>query len=180
MSMTYIAFLRAVNVGGRTVKMDYLRELFRGLGFTNVRTYIQSGNVFFDTSERDKQLLTEQIEGCLERALGFKVEAMVRSVADLEEVVQLNPFEGHERSEDVRFCILFVPRALPRDTVTPLFSPKRDCEIIATTEGAVFVVVHLQNGKWSNPSGFVDKLTGGVSTARFFHTAEKILAAAKA
>ena len=56
--MTYTALLRAVNVGGRTVKMERLRDLFSELELGNVRSFIQSGNVFFDTPRLDREELT--------------------------------------------------------------------------------------------------------------------------
>ena len=58
----YIALLGGINVGGHRVKMDTLRELFEALGFTNVATFIASGNIIFETSANDMQLLETQIE----------------------------------------------------------------------------------------------------------------------
>jgi uncharacterized protein (DUF1697 family) len=58
----YIALLRGINVGGHFVKMDALRSLFVPLGFENVRSYIQSGNIFFETTEQDKLRLRKTIE----------------------------------------------------------------------------------------------------------------------
>ncbi len=60
--MKYIAFLRGINIGGHQVKMEQLRELFRKLGLTDVRSYIQSGNIFFETAETDRVRLTRKIE----------------------------------------------------------------------------------------------------------------------
>jgi uncharacterized protein (DUF1697 family) len=59
----YVAFLRAINVGGHIVKMDYLRSLFEELGFTNVETFIASGNVVFDSSYKNPASLEKKIEG---------------------------------------------------------------------------------------------------------------------
>ena len=82
--MTYIAFLRAINVAGRTVKMARLRELFAELGFANVRSYIQSGNVFFETDETDRALLTGMIAGHLLQALGYEVGVFLRTIPEVE------------------------------------------------------------------------------------------------
>jgi uncharacterized protein (DUF1697 family) len=80
----YVAFLRAVNVGGRIVKMDELRGLFAAAGFSNVETFIASGNVIFDTTAKPGPALEAKIEGALKKALGYDVPTFVRS---LEEVV---------------------------------------------------------------------------------------------
>ena len=69
----YFAFLRAINVGGHTVKMDYLRALFEALGFANVETFIASGNVIFETKSKDTNALQREIEKHLHQALGYEV-----------------------------------------------------------------------------------------------------------
>ena len=57
--MVYIALLGGINVGGHNVKMEHLRQLFTQLGFADVRSYIQTGNVFFETSQDDRHVLTQ-------------------------------------------------------------------------------------------------------------------------
>ncbi|HEX9961588.1 MAG TPA: DUF1697 domain-containing protein, partial [Pyrinomonadaceae bacterium] len=67
----YVAFLRGINVGGRhLVKMEDLRVLFASMNFENVKTYIQSGNVIFETSETSADVLAGKIERGLKEALG--------------------------------------------------------------------------------------------------------------
>lgn len=69
----FIALLRGINVGGHTVKMDRLRRLFEEMGLINVRSYIQTGNIFFETDEKDERKLRKRIEAHLEKELGFPV-----------------------------------------------------------------------------------------------------------
>jgi uncharacterized protein (DUF1697 family) len=92
--MRYIAFLRAINVGGHVVKMDRLRALFEGLGFTNVETFIASGNVIFDTRAKDPAKMERQIEKSLQEALGYPVTTFVRSVDELSGIASREPNEG--------------------------------------------------------------------------------------
>ena len=73
----YIAFLRAINVGGHTVTMDRLRALFTSLGFTRVETFIASGNVIFDTPSRSPTKLESNIEQHLQLALGYEVRTFL-------------------------------------------------------------------------------------------------------
>jgi len=92
--ITYIAFLRGMNLGKRNIKMDELRRLFSELEFENVRTYIASGNVIFDAKEKDEARLTTKIEKHLKDSLGYDVRVMLRSRAELEAVLKNNPFKN--------------------------------------------------------------------------------------
>jgi uncharacterized protein (DUF1697 family) len=90
--MRYVAFLRAINVGGHTVSMDRLRQLFEGLGFTDVATFIASGNVIFTTKSKDATALQKKIEAHLQRELGYEVKTFLRSDADLVRIACCQPF----------------------------------------------------------------------------------------
>jgi uncharacterized protein (DUF1697 family) len=94
----YVAFLRAINVGGHTVKMEYLRALFETLGFTGVETFIASGNVIFDSTSRSTRALEKKIESCLLEALGYEVATFVRSTTELANIAQHKPFPDSELS----------------------------------------------------------------------------------
>ncbi len=175
----YIAFLRGINIGGHQVKMEQLRDLFRGLGFTSVRSYIQTGNVFFETTENDRARLAHKIEQHLYAALGYEVPTFLRTIAEVEHAVQLNPFKGVEATPDTRFLITFIPQPLPDDFKLPLSSPKGDFEILHSTSGEVFIVMRLLNGRPSNPAVYIEKTCKVKTTTRFFGTTLKILQAAK-
>jgi uncharacterized protein (DUF1697 family) len=87
----YVAFLRAVNVGGRRVSMDRLRALFEELGFERVSTHIASGNVLFEASGRAADL-EQAIESKLEEALGFEVTTFLRRANDVRHAASEKPF----------------------------------------------------------------------------------------
>jgi len=78
-----VAFLRAINVGGRTVRMERLRRLFADLGFRNVETLIASGNVLFAPGRQQAATLERRIEAALADALGFEVATFVRTTEEL-------------------------------------------------------------------------------------------------
>jgi uncharacterized protein (DUF1697 family) len=92
----YVAFLRAINVGGHTVKMDTLRGFFETLGFSNVETFIASGNVIFDATSESVKSLENRIETELYKSLGYKVTTFIRSTSEVAEIVQANPFPAPE------------------------------------------------------------------------------------
>ncbi|WP_457331560.1 DUF1697 domain-containing protein [Rhizobacter sp. P5_C2] len=89
---TYVAFLRAINVGGRTVRMEALRALFEQFGLQQVETFIASGNVIF-TSRSGEAALVRKIEQGLREGLGFEVDTFVRSVAELAQIAAHRPFD---------------------------------------------------------------------------------------
>jgi uncharacterized protein (DUF1697 family) len=107
-----IAFLRAVNVGGRIVKMDALRAQFEALGLKDVSTFIASGNVIFETRARDMAALEQKIEKQLLGAFGFEVHSFVRSVAEVEAIAACRPFDPHELENAASFVVGFVARPL--------------------------------------------------------------------
>jgi uncharacterized protein (DUF1697 family) len=112
----YIAFLRAINVGGHTVKMDYLRNLFTGLGFRNVETFIASGNVIFDSAAKSSRALEKKIESCLLTALGYEVATFIRSTAELADIAQHKPFSDSELSAAAHALYIGFMASEPSDT----------------------------------------------------------------
>lgn len=82
----YIAFLRAINVGGHTVKMDHLKSLFEKIGFINVETFIASGNVVFETKSKSVDSMKKKIESDLHKQLGYQVAAFIRSTEELKRI----------------------------------------------------------------------------------------------
>lgn len=91
--MRYVAFLRAINVGGHTVKMDRLRGLFEDMGLRNVETFIASGNVLFDSAAKPASL-ESKIERQLEAALGFPVATFLRTTDEVRTVAAAEVFPG--------------------------------------------------------------------------------------
>ncbi len=92
--MRYAAFLRALNVGGHTVKMDALKKIFESLGFKNVETFIASGNVVFETASKNAASLEKKIAAALEARLGYEVASFLRTSAELAELAAYTPFKG--------------------------------------------------------------------------------------
>lgn len=89
----YIAFLKAINVGGHNVKMDYLKKLFEKMKFENVETFIASGNVVFETKSKDMDSVKKKIEIELEKSLGYKVATFIRTTKELKDIAEHKPFK---------------------------------------------------------------------------------------
>lgn len=177
--MRYIALLRGINVGGHQVKMDALRRLFADLGLANVGSYIQSGNVFFDSDEADRAALRARIERRLRATLGYEVATCLRTVEEFAAVMALDPFAGIDLRPDMRFSVSFLAESVAVETMLPYKTPKGDFELVGMTPNELFVVWYLVAGRPGNGYGHLEKKYRVPATTRFWHTAAKILAAAR-
>lgn len=108
--MKYVALLRGINVGGKNkIAMEDLRVCFEKIGFTDVSTYINSGNVFFSSDEKDEAVLVEKCEGAIRKRFGFEVVVAVISGEDLKLAVDHAPsWWASEDAKIVRSEVLFV------------------------------------------------------------------------
>jgi uncharacterized protein (DUF1697 family) len=99
----YFAFLRAINVGGHTVKMDELRRLFEAMGFAEVATHLASGNVIFSAPDDDTAAFEAHIASGLQQALGYEVATFVRSADELVAIAAYQPFGRDDGGQYVAF-----------------------------------------------------------------------------
>jgi len=96
----YIAFLKAINVGGHTVKMDHLKRLFVKMDFKNVETFIASGNVIFETKSKAADSIKKKIETKLEKSLGYKVPTFIRTIDELKDVSEHKAFKDSDLNNE--------------------------------------------------------------------------------
>src|SRR5437879_5432039 len=110
----YVAMLRGINVGGhRRIKMDALRKSFEELGFEQVKTYIQSGNVVFKAGKTSAPALTKKIEERIISDFGFSASAIVRTGDDLGKTVADNPFLKQRGIDLERLHVTFLADVPP-------------------------------------------------------------------
>lgn len=169
----WFAFLRAINVGGRTVKMDRLRELFTGLGLEDVESFIASGNLIFAPPGIDPAELEARIASRLEAGLGYEVATFVRSLDELAEAAAADPFEG---TRPARHYIGF-SRSAPDDAaierVAGLETPGDRLRIVGRD-------VHWGSQTASHESpvsgAALERALGGPLTLRNRNTVDRLLA----
>jgi uncharacterized protein (DUF1697 family) len=94
--ITYVSMIRGINVGGKKVKMDRLKELYRSLKFKDVKTYIQSGNVIFKSPESDPLKLSGIIEKRIAEIFNFDVKVLIRTKDEMKNVIKGNPYEQED------------------------------------------------------------------------------------
>lgn len=172
--MKYVAFLRGINVGGKTViKMERLREVFSSLGFENVKTYIQSGNVIFETRKTDDKKLAAKIEAAVEKEF-FKTPVMIRSIDEIKEAVENNPFAG-EVFEEKLFHLIFLSEKLSGEKAETLLANNNEKEKFAVRNREVYCL--LRDGFSESLLGkkYIDNKLKTPATARNWRTMKKIL-----
>ena len=117
----FIALLRGINVSGKNViKMDTLRECFGQLGFTGVRTYIQSGNVVFDNAHASVTDVRKTIEQAILSEFGFAVPILLRTSKQVAEIVKGNPFLKQPTIDTSKLHITFLSDHPPRNALALL------------------------------------------------------------
>ncbi len=174
----YFAFLRAINVGGHTVKMEALRTHFEALGLARVETFIASGNVIFETAGTDTAALERQIEGKLLEELGYPVGTFVRSAAELEAIASLAPFQADDIQATGTSLYVVLLHATSgeadRDRVLALRSEMDDFHIDGRE------VYWLCRGKISDSPAFArggfEKSIRSPATSRNINTIERLVA----
>lgn len=175
----YIALLRGINVGGHNVKMDALRALFTELGFVQVCSFIQSGNLFFETVETDRVALRKTIEQHLESSLGYTVPTCLRTLAESATILQRDPFKAISLTPETRFAVTLLPQPTAVELPLPYLTPDGGYELIDQTPSELFVVWHLKNSRPAGSYGLIEKKVQTQGTTRFWHTFADIVAAAK-
>ena len=171
----YVAFLRAINVGGRVVKMDRLRDLFTGLGFSAVETFIASGNVIFETRGPDIPSIEETIERALQPALGYHVAAFVRRARDLAAIAGHEPFAAAGGRPDGTIYIGFLRAAPTAAARRAILSLRTDVDELDVHRGELYWLVR---GKLmdSKLSGGALERTLGPTTMRNRNTVVRLAA----
>jgi len=172
----YIALLRGINVGGRrTVKMEKLKSIMESLEFQNVKTYIQSGNVLFETEARDTNLLRQSIESKLDEELGFKIPAIVRTGAELEDVVKQNPFHSGTESENTNLHLTFLSSEPDEKALDRLASYKNDVDDFRVLNREVYLRCGTGYGTTMFSNNFFESMLKVLATTRNWKTVNKIL-----
>jgi len=175
--MQYIAFLRAINVGGYAiVSMSDLKDAFAAAGCKGVRTYIQSGNVIFETPQENIAAVFQRVQLRLRDLLGDKPCVLFRTVHQIERMVGGAPFKRFEAEPGIKLYVTFLsqkPRSKPR---FPLLLPKEALEAVAIKNLEVFIVSRRKkSGFYGFPNNFIEKELGVSATSRNWSTVTKIV-----
>ena len=136
-SAIYVALLRGINVGGNNmVSMKALKESFERLGFGNVRTYINSGNILFSTSESDARTIEDRIDRMLTRDYGLKGKTVVRSHAEMARLVKTIGKTWKFEPES-RYNVIFLRHTIDSRKVLDQLTTKPEIEEVVYCPGTL-------------------------------------------
>ena len=177
----YVAFLRGINVGGKkAMKMNRLSDILTAAGFRNVRTFIASGNVIFETTAKDPTRIARKMEKHLLNALGYEMIVIIRTIDELRAIINGNPFKKPKPSADEMLFVTFLASPPPVKPRLPLRSKTENMEVIALSDGAAFIVAHRKKTGWFGfPHTFAEKKLKVTTTTRNWTTVVKLVAAAE-
>ena len=173
---TYLALLRGINLGSvNKVSMPELRTLFESLGHSDVRTYVQSGNVVFEASSSASKKLAREIEEAIERTFGLAIPAVLRTRAQLQRVAVNNPF----MSEGVKPTFLHVMflAETPSSTAVRALDPDRSPPDKFAVKGReIYLCFPRGSGRSKLTIDYFEKKLGTRATGRNWNTVTKVLA----
>jgi uncharacterized protein (DUF1697 family) len=173
----YLAFLRAINVGGHTVKMGRLRQLFEALGFTNVETFIASGNVIFDTRAARTAALEAKIERHLFAALGYEVTTFVRTTVELAAIAAHVPFAPAELADPANgLYIGFLPAVPSPDASARLEALRNPVDDFAQAGRELYWLRRTNLSDPNHPGPPLEKVLAIPMTLRNSTTVRKLAA----
>jgi uncharacterized protein (DUF1697 family) len=171
-----VAFLRAINVGGHTVKMDDLRRLFESLGFSRVETFIASGNVVFEATSRNTRALKIKIEKKLKEALGYEVATFIRTDAELADIANYQPFRPSEMEAAVALNIAFLAGPLDDESKRKLMALRTDIDDFCAHGREIYWLCRKKQSESTFSNAVLEKTIGKPSTLRGANTVKQMAA----
>jgi uncharacterized protein (DUF1697 family) len=166
---TYVSLLRGINVGGRAkVAMADLRELYAGLGFSDVTTYIQSGNVIF-TSGLPARDIPARIEKGIQERLAMTVRVMVRTPKELAKIVDANPFPEVDVSRLYVAFLTEAPKAAGVDRLSAFDAGREEFRVAGRQ-----IYLHFPDGA-GRARLPVERAVGVATTVRNWRTVNKLI-----
>lgn len=168
-----VAFLRAINVGGRTVKKERLLSVFESLGLKDVTAYKQAGNLIFEAGDRDLGQARVRIEKKLRSTLGYEVGVYIRSTEDLRRLAEMSP--KVTKAEVMSCLVTFLPDSPSKPLPTlPLVIPNSTAEVVSSTGREVFSLTHVM-GEGGLPNQFLESRLKVKTTTRNMNVIREIV-----
>ncbi|MBK6504687.1 MAG: DUF1697 domain-containing protein [Ignavibacteria bacterium] len=169
----YVALLRGINVSGKNImSMKALKELFVDVGMKNVTTYIQSGNVVFETESADNSDISKKLETAISKVFGYEVPVIIRSKRELREIIVKNPFA----SEDEKMLyITFLKENPDKEVLAELQGKNINNDEIRIIDKNAYLLIRNGYGNTKLSNAFIEKKMRADSTTRNIKTVKKLI-----
>jgi uncharacterized protein (DUF1697 family) len=171
-----ISMLRAVNVGGHNkIKMDALRALYESLKLRDAQTYVQSGNVIFSTDEMDIARLARRIEDGIERKFGFRPDVILRTAAEMREVIARNPFAKRRGIEPGKLLVSFLASDPGEEARERVRQMKCDAEELRVEGRELYIYFPNGMGRSKLSGAALEKTLKTPATGRNWNSVTKMM-----
>lgn len=167
----FISLLRGINVSGqKRIRMEELLNLYESLGFTNVTTYIQSGNVVFGTGGEDTTGLAPRIESAIEQAFGFSVVVFNRQSADFQRILAGNPFLIDRQEDPAKLHVTFLYHPPDAARLEELVVPPGETAEFVLGEQEIFLYYPDGYGRTKFSNNTIERKLALPATTRNWNT----------
>ncbi len=176
MTYTYISFLRGINVGGnKKIKMADLRDLYQQLGLVNTKTLLQSGNAIFQTKIEDLAQIQSLIQDGIREQFGFDVDIVLRTPEQLNDVVNVQPFDDDQMSDPSKISFVFLDAIPDESNVVALQENNTGREIIHAGGQELYIFYTDGKGRSKLDNKQIERMLKVKATARNWNTVMKVL-----
>lgn len=168
---TYISLLRGINVGGHAkIKMKGLAELYESLGFKNVRTYVQSGNVVFESNGNNINQIIKKIETGIQKKFDLSVKVTIRTQEEIKRIIKNNPFLKRKTIEIERLHVIFLSEKPDPALIKNLKVNKKESEEFIICGSEIYLYFPEGMGTAKLQPGILEKKLNVAATARNWNT----------
>ena len=176
-SVQYLTLLRGINVGGgNIIKMTDLKECFENIGFADVATYIQSGNVLFQSEERDATKLVSKIELALSVRFAYEPRIVVLTHKQLMHIVEHAPHGFGKEPEKYRYDVIFLKKPLTETEAMKSVSVKQGVDTAHKGKGVLYFSRLISKATQSHLARIITLPVYQNMTIRNWNTTKKLLA----
>ena len=173
---THLALLRGINVSGHNmIKMEALKTTLENIGFKNVQTYIQSGNVFVDSEEENQAKVGFQIKQEIFKVLGHEVPIVVVNKQDLEACFKNNPFLKEKDFDTKKLYVAFISIALQSTSINDLKMSQVKPDEAHIDGNKIFIKYDVGAGKTRFDQKYIEKKLNVTATIRNWNTVTQLL-----
>ncbi len=170
---TYFAFLRGINVGGHNkIAMQELRHLLSDIGFKDVKTYIQTGNIVFKSLETDKKLLVSKIEQSILEHFDFSIPAIVKTPVEIDIILEKCPFNEEEKQASYFVLLYKTPNQEQIASLSAYEFPNEKFKLI---NDCVYLHSTTGYGRAKANNNFFEKKLNNIATTRNYKTLKKVI-----
>ncbi len=169
----FVLLLRGINVGGVVLKMDDLRRMLSSLRYTDIKTYIQSGNAVFDSSHGEPRALEDEIKGKIKAESGLDVAVIVKTEEEFRRIASSHPFRARGEKKHLYVTLLHdTPQRQNRKTLLEYNGAEEEFEL---TDAAVYTYYGAGYGASAFSNNYIESKLKVAATTRNWNTMQKIL-----